>query len=81
MGEGSPTREWVIRDSEEKTVGVLQGLELFLDLLDKTFGGVIPVGDGYREEVELPRIIRSIQTEHRILFGSGKGVEAIGDFH
>ena len=79
--EGGTTGESIIGDSEEETVGVLHGSELFLDLLDKTFGGIVSVGDGDGEEMELTGVIRRIQTEHRILLRSREGIEAVGDFH
>ena len=54
---------------------------MLLDLLDQALRSVIPFGDLDGQEMGVALVVGGIQSEHRILLGSGEVVIAVGDLH
>lgn len=81
MCDGGLAGDRVVRDTEEQAVGVSDGIELELNLLDEAFRGVISFWNLDSEKMRIALIIGCIQTEHCILLRSGEMVVSVGNFH
>ena len=81
MRDGGFSGDGVVGDTEEQAVGVSDGVELELNLLNETFRGVIAFWDLDGEEMGIALIIRGVEAEHRVLLRSGEVIVSVGDLH